>query len=78
MESVTVKIEGMSCDHCVRAVRQALEQLADVEVESVDIGRARIRYPADAMGVERILTAIRDAGYAAKTDLTGTREALDA
>lgn len=78
MESVTVKIEGMSCDHCVRAVREALEQLPDVDVESVDIGRARVRYPTDAMGVDHILAAIRDAGYAAKTDLTGSGEALDA
>ncbi len=36
----TLQIEGMSCDHCVRAVRDALDRLDGVHVESVRIDAA--------------------------------------
>lgn len=76
MESVTLKIDGMSCDHCVRAVRQALEELPQVDIQSVGIGRASLRFDNDSTSVERILAAIQEAGYGAET--TGTGEAPDA
>ena len=75
MRSVTLKIDGMSCDHCVRAVRQALEELPQVGIQSVGIGRASLRFDNDSTSVERILAAIQEAGYAAET--TGTGEAPD-
>jgi copper chaperone CopZ len=78
MMSVTLKIDGMSCDHCVRAVRQALEDLPQVDIQSVEIGRASLRYDNDSTDVERILAAIQEAGYGAETSVTGAGEAPDA
>ncbi len=76
MKSVTLKIDGMSCDHCVRAVRQALEELPQVDIQSVQIGRASLRFDGDSTSIERILAAIQEAGYGAVTTETG--EAPDA
>jgi copper chaperone CopZ len=78
MKSVTLKIDGMSCDHCARAVRQALEGLPHVDIESVEIGRASVRYDNDSTGVERILAAIEEAGYGAEASVAGAGEAPDA
>jgi copper chaperone CopZ len=63
MKSLSLTIDGMSCGHCVGAVRRALEQLTAVEVDSVDIGHASVRYDPGALGPERVLAAVRDAGY---------------
>ena len=35
-----LQITGMSCDHCVSAVRSALEGVSGAEVREVEIGRA--------------------------------------
>ena len=39
----TLKIEGMTCGHCVRAVQNALEAVPGATVEAVQIGEARVR-----------------------------------
>ena len=44
MERVTLTIEGMTCDHCVRAVKGAIEKMPSAEVEKVEIGSATVRY----------------------------------
>lgn len=59
----TLQIEGMSCGHCVKAVRRALEDLEGVEVRTVEIGAAQIRYDPGEVDGSRIVEAIEDAGY---------------
>ena len=59
----TIAISGMSCEHCVRAVREALARLEGVTVENVEIGAATVSY-GDAVGREEVIAAIEDAGYA--------------
>ena len=71
MKSVTLKIDGMSCDHCVRAVRQALEELPQVDIQSVDVGTASLRYDESTATVEQILAAIQEAGYGAEATGSG-------
>lgn len=61
MHRERVKIEGMGCDHCVKAVREALTQLG-VDIHGVEIGHADISYGA-SVDRERIDAAITDAGY---------------
>ena len=75
MKAVTLKIDGMSCDHCVRAVRQVLEELPQVDIQSVEIGRASLHFDNDSTDVERILAAIQEAGYRAEATVTGSGEA---
>jgi len=65
MKSLSLTIDGMSCGHCVSAVRRALEEMKAVQVESVAIGQATVRFDPGALGPEQVLAAVRDAGYQA-------------
>ena len=66
MERMTLKIDGMSCGHCVAAVRSALEQLDGVSVERVEIGSAALRYDPSRARPDAILDAVADEGYSAE------------
>ena len=44
MQNLVLHIEGMSCGHCLNAVTRALAALPGVELGSVRIGRADLRY----------------------------------
>lgn len=63
MDRVTLDIEGMSCDHCVRSVQQALAALDGVEVQEVAVGTATVAYDATKVTRDRISDAIADEGY---------------
>jgi copper chaperone CopZ len=65
MRQITLHIDGMSCGHCLNAVNQALGALPGVEIESVRMGRADLRYDESLTSVEAITGAIADAGYGA-------------
>ncbi|HEU4700563.1 MAG TPA: cation transporter [Gemmatimonadales bacterium] len=65
MKDATIHIEGMSCGHCLNAVNQALGQAPGVEVGSVQMGRATVRYDETVTDPARIAGAIEDAGYRA-------------
>jgi len=56
-------IRGMSCGHCVARVRDALEVLEGVKVESVEIGEAAIRLDPERTSRDRAEQAVRDAGF---------------
>ncbi len=63
MKSQELKIEGMSCGHCVMSVKKELGKLADVKVEEVTVGAARVQYDETKLGVQDLARAIREAGY---------------
>jgi copper chaperone CopZ len=65
MRNLTLHIEGMSCGHCLSAVSRALAGLPGVEVDSVRIGRADLRYDERAIEPSRIADAVAGAGYRA-------------
>ncbi|HJR64278.1 MAG TPA: cation transporter [Gemmatimonadaceae bacterium] len=60
---MTLKIDGMSCGHCVAAVDRALKSLQGVEVEQVSIGSASVRFDPDTTSQSEITDAIQDEGY---------------
>ena len=59
----TLRIEGMSCQHCVRAVEQALAEAPGVEAESVTVGSAVVAYDAASVSREDLYARVADAGY---------------
>jgi copper chaperone CopZ len=65
MRRLTLQIDDMSCGHCVEAVHRALVALPGVEVESVEIGRARVRFDETATTPAALAGAVSDAGYSA-------------
>jgi len=65
MESLHLTIEGMTCEHCVRAVDGRLRQTPGIEVSAVTIGSADLHYDSARMNVEQIADVIADEGYTA-------------
>jgi copper ion binding protein len=60
----TLKIEGMSCDHCVKHVTQALEGISGVASAKVSLkhNNAEVEH-SDAVSQEALKAAIIEAGY---------------
>lgn len=65
MTRTSLKIEGMSCGHCVASVKKALERLDGVTVRNVAVGSATVDYDPDVASPAKIAEAVSDAGYAA-------------
>lgn len=65
MQRTSLHIEGMSCGHCLNAVSQALAGIPGVEVESVRIGGAEVRYDEEATSPKALEAAVTEAGYPA-------------
>ena len=63
MERKTLKIDGMSCGHCVAAVRSELEKVDSVKVEAVQVGSATVSYDPSRVGTNQLVDAVADAGY---------------
>lgn len=62
-----LNIQGMSCQHCVSAVHQALTEVEGVEqVVSVDLdaGSAEVKGNADTAA---LIAAVEEEGYTAET-----------
>ena len=58
----TVKIKGMSCQHCVNSTKQALEGVAGVSNVSVDLGKGEASFDGD-VSLEAIKQAIAQIGF---------------
>jgi copper chaperone len=65
MNQVTLKIEGMTCHHCVHAVTNRLAKTPGVKVDDVQIGSARIHHDPAVASIAQIEDAIADEGYTA-------------
>lgn len=63
MKRQELKIEGMTCGHCVMSVKKELSKLADVIVDEVQIGRAIIRYDESKVTRQILAQAVGEAGY---------------
>jgi len=62
---IELKVSGMTCEHCERAVKQALEAVPGVTGVSVDrdAGRASVQGSADAPA---LVAAVEEEGYGAE------------
>jgi copper chaperone len=68
MEALHLTIEGMTCEHCVRAVDGRLRKTPGIEVERVAVGSADLRYDPAKTNLDAIAEAIADEGYTAFVD----------
>jgi copper chaperone len=65
MKPLHLTIEGMTCEHCVRAVDTRLRHTAGVMVDRVEIGSAELQYDPATTTVDDLAEAIADEGYTA-------------
>jgi copper chaperone len=56
------KIEGMSCGHCVMAVKKELSKIS-IDSSDVQIGEAVVNYDENKIDQKEIALAISNAGY---------------
>jgi copper chaperone CopZ len=65
VERAVLHINGMSCGHCLNAVNRALAEMPGVEVDTVRIGRAEVRYDQARVSPAQLEAAVAEAGYRA-------------
>jgi Cu+-exporting ATPase len=63
----TLRIQGMTCNHCVKSVTKALQQVSGVQEARVDLDRglAHIEYDAARALAAALIQAVVEAGYEA-------------
>jgi copper chaperone len=68
MATAVLKIEGMTCGHCVRAVTEALESVEGVEHVNVNLadGRAVVDYRDGTATPGGLVVAVIVEGYMAE------------
>ena len=59
---LNLKIDGMGCEHCIKSVREALEEINGVKVLDVKIGSAEVEAENDSV-LNEIKEKLDDAGY---------------
>lgn len=62
-----LKIEGMSCNNCVRHVTQALKSVPGVEQVEVLLQEGRAQVTGTA-SVEKLIEAVHEEGYTARVE----------
>lgn len=64
-DNITIKISGMSCNHCTRSVEKALQQAKGVSTARVELSeeKAYIKYDSSEINAETLLQIIKDSGY---------------
>ncbi len=63
MAETTLKINGMSCQHCVMRIRKAFETLPGIAALDVKIGSAYVSYDESLVKREDLEAAVEAAGY---------------
>ncbi len=62
METI-IKIDGMSCHHCVAAVKKALDGIDGIIESDISVGTAKVSFDDSRTGHGTITEAIKNAGY---------------
>ncbi len=61
-QTIELNLDGLSCGHCVKRVKESLEKRPDVEAADVTIEHAQVTGSASA---EALIATIEEAGYGA-------------
>jgi copper chaperone len=64
MERTVLQVDGMSCEHCVKAITKAVGalQVGGVKVD-LKSGAVTVDYDPDEVPLDKIKAAIEDQGY---------------
>jgi copper chaperone len=66
MAETKMEIEGMSCQHCVMAVKKALGSVPGILESNIQVGSAAVKYDESKIKKEDIEAKIENAGYKVK------------
>lgn len=63
MSNVTLNVAGMSCNHCVKAVEEAVKNAGASGQVDLQAGTVAVEYDEQKVNVDQIKEAIEDQGY---------------
>jgi copper chaperone len=66
MQTIKLKIGGMSCNHCVMRVKKALETCAGVKSAEVDLASGTAVVTGEGLTAAALIAAVTDADYTAE------------
>jgi uncharacterized protein len=61
--TVVLKVEGMTCQHCVGSVKRSLEAMDTVTSAVPDLGSGRVHISGSGFAVPALVRAIEEAGF---------------
>ena len=67
MVTKVLNIDGMSCGHCVMAVRKELSKIPEVFVEEAEIGKFVVKFDESKINDGDVTRAVERAGYLVKS-----------
>jgi copper chaperone len=60
----TIKVKGMTCQHCVMAVKKALADIGDIENVEVNLDSGEVSFvAAQSVDLNAVKDRIKKAGY---------------
>lgn len=63
MQNVTLKVEGMSCGHCVKSVEGALKEIGAAGKVNLEAKTVQVEFDENKVSVDAIKEAIEEQGY---------------
>ena len=65
MAKATIKVQGMTCNHCVMRVAKALKAVPGVQDAQVDLQKAEavVTYDESKVAQDKLSSAVVEAGY---------------
>ncbi len=65
LDRVTLKVEGMSCGHCVKSIENSVTAISGVDnvLVHLDNGTVDVEFNKDVVKMEQITNTIEDQGY---------------
>ncbi len=63
MNTHDITIQGMSCQHCVAAVKKELMKIPLLTLDDVQVGKATVQYDETQLDESTLREAIQNAGF---------------
>jgi copper chaperone len=67
METLTYRVDGMTCDHCKAAVSGEVAKVTGVQTVDVELDTKLVRVSGNGVDHDAVVAAIDEAGYDAVT-----------
>ena len=66
MDSITLQVDGMTCQHCVKRVQKALSGVSGVESAEVSLEKGQAEVKGRNLDLSALTTVVEQAGYKAE------------
>ncbi|WP_246070645.1 copper ion binding protein [Paenibacillus kobensis] len=63
MTTTKLQVAGMSCQHCVRSIEQALQGLGGSAAVELETGMVEVTFDETSVTLEQVKEAIEEQGY---------------